>query len=175
MRPSRPTERCRYFAYGSNMLTRRLRAADRAPSAEPVAVGYLQGRRLTFDKIGRDGSGKCDAERTGEPTHRVHGVVFDLAAHDRRALDRIEGVGSGYALEPVAVVTDGGLVEAVTYVAIRKHRGLRPFDWYKALAVAGAREHALPPGYIDALRAVESIQDPDVARRAAHEALLPAG
>ena len=40
-----------HFAYGSNMLLRRLRAEERAPSAVPIGTGFLEGRRLTFDKV----------------------------------------------------------------------------------------------------------------------------
>jgi hypothetical protein len=54
-----------YFAYGSNMLTRRLRDPARAPSARVLATGYVTGRRLVFDKAGQDGSGKPDSCRVG--------------------------------------------------------------------------------------------------------------
>ena len=53
-----------YFAYGSNMFSRRLKHSTRVPSAEVVGVGSIKGYRLTFDKRSNDGSGKCDAEAT---------------------------------------------------------------------------------------------------------------
>ena len=37
-----------YFAYGSNMLTRRL--TNRVGGVTKVGVGYVPGRTLTFDK-----------------------------------------------------------------------------------------------------------------------------
>jgi hypothetical protein len=46
------------FAYGSNMLERRLTA--RTPSAIPVGTAYVEEYRLTFDKVSTDGSGKCE-------------------------------------------------------------------------------------------------------------------
>jgi len=58
------------------------------------------------------------------------------------------------------------------YVAKRKNRLLRPYHWYKEITIAGALEHGLPPGYVEWLRAVESIEDHDHRRRVAHEALL---
>ena len=82
----------RYFAYGSNMLTRRLKATDRAPSATLLGIGYVEGRRLTFDKVSKDGSGKCDAESTGENTDRVYGVIFEIASTEKAALDKAEGL-----------------------------------------------------------------------------------
>jgi hypothetical protein len=78
-----------YFAYGSNMLTRRL--LERTPSATPTGTGYVTGRQLTFDKIGQDGSGKCDAFLTERPGDRVFGVTFEIRSAERDALDAVEG------------------------------------------------------------------------------------
>ena len=162
-----------YFAYGSNMLTRQLTMADRAPSAKPVGIGYVEGRRLTFDKVSQDGSGKCDAEATGKKTDRVYGVIFEIALTDKAALDKAEG--KGYAEERVEVVTVAGKVQIETYIATKKVPVLRPYHWYKAITVAGAVEHELPKDYVEWLRAFESIEDPNAERRARREALLLAG
>ncbi|MDH5666481.1 MAG: gamma-glutamylcyclotransferase [Nitrospira sp.] len=163
-----------YFAYGSNMLTRRLTAADRAPSARPIGIGYVEGRRLTFDKASEDGSGKCDAEATGKPTDRVYGVMFEIALTDKAALDRAESLGTGYREEYVEVVTGAENLKIQTYIAIKKKPGLRPYHWYKVITVAGAVEHGLPSDYVEWLRAIESVEDPIAERRAKHEALLAA-
>lgn len=166
------SETFRYFAYGSNMLTRRLTAANRAPSAKPLGIGYLEGLRLTFHKVSRDGSGKCDAERTGNDTDRVYGVLFEINSKEKDALDCAEGLGKGYKEEKVDVVTDSGNVRAITYIATEKEPVLRPYHWYKALTVAGAVEHGLPGHYVEWLRAFESVEDPNDSRRAENEALL---
>jgi gamma-glutamylcyclotransferase len=109
-----------YFAYGSNMLSRRLRA--RVPSAMPIAKGFVSEHRLTFDKVSIDGSGKCDTEKTGVPKDRVYGVVYKIDGTDKPALDRAEGLGNGYAEKCVEVVTDGGTVLAKAYYATRKKK-----------------------------------------------------
>lgn len=165
----------KYFAYGSNMLTRRLTAADRAPSARPIGIGYVEGRRLTFDKASEDGSGKCDAEATGKPTDRVYGVMFEIAVTDKAALDKAESLGTGYREEYAEVVTGTENRKLQTYIAINKGTGLRPYHWYKAIVVAGAVEHGLPNNYVEWLKAIESIEDPNAERRSKHEALLAAG
>lgn len=160
------------------MLTRRLTAADRAPSAVPVGIGYVEGRRLTFHKIGVDGSGKCDAEATGDPSDRAHradrvwGVLFDVELSDKANLDRAESLGTGYVEETVRVRTPHGDLDATTYVAVLKDPALRPFDWYKALVAAGAEEHGLPAEYVARLRATPTMPDPRPHRRARNEALL---
>ena len=160
----------KYFAYGSNMFTRRL--AARTPSAVAVTTGFTGGRRLAFDKVSRDGSGKCDLERTGTAADRVFGVVYEIALAEKASLDEAEGLGRGYDAETVTVHTGAGEVRALTYVATTKDPGLRPYRWYRALVVAGAEEHALPRGYVEAIRCVEAIDDPDAARRTRNEALL---
>ena len=88
----------KYFAYGSNMLKCRLCAKDRCPSAKVIGMGYIEGRRLTFDKLSQDGSGKCDAELTNRPTDRVYGVIFEIALTEKDALARAEGLGKGAQL-----------------------------------------------------------------------------
>ncbi|MGE0310675.1 MAG: gamma-glutamylcyclotransferase family protein [Lautropia sp.] len=158
-----------YFAYGSNMGSRRLRAPDRAPSARRVAIGRVSGYRLTFDKVGRlDGSGKCDCEWTGRTAgagaDHVWGVVWRIAVAERAALDRVEGEGSGYRRARVVVQTDAGPMAADTYLATTKAPALEPFDWYLNHVLEGAIEAGLPAGWIDAIRSVGARVDPDGER-----------
>jgi hypothetical protein len=70
-------------------------------------VGALAGHRLRFHKIGQDGSGKCDADVTGNPEDRILGVVYGLSRDDKTILDRHEGLGGGYDEKVVEV--NGGL------------------------------------------------------------------
>jgi len=151
------TGRIVYFAYGSNMVTARLR--ERAPSATPIGIGRLPGHVLSWDKRSRDGSGKCDAEATGRNGDVIWGVLFELDAQDKPALDRAEGVGVGYVETLVTILTDHGAVDALTYCATEKDPALRPYRWYKALVVAGAREHQLPADYRRQLELVETVSD----------------
>jgi gamma-glutamylcyclotransferase len=161
-----------YFAYGSNMLTRRLTLPARAPSAVCAGTGYVECHRLAFDKVSRDGSGKADIEATGTTTDRVYGVLFRVAAAEESALDRAEGLGKGYRKGNIQVVTPAGAVPATTYIATDKEPACLPYHWYKAIVVAGAIEHGLPNAYIEWLRTVSSQPDPNATRRAENEASL---
>jgi cation transport regulator ChaC len=159
-----------YFAYGSNMFARRL--AARTPSAVRITTALVDGRRLTFDKVSTDGSGKCDIEATGNPADRIYGVVFRIATAELRALDEAEGLGHGYRKDEIMVVTSEGTLAAMAYIATEKDPKRRPYDWYQGFVVQGATENALPAAYSELIRAVPSQTDPDTARRARNEALL---
>jgi hypothetical protein len=151
------TQRIVYFAYGSNMLTARLR--ERAPTATPLGVGQLRGHVLSWDKRSNDGSGKCDAEATGRDSDVIWGVLFELDARDKPGLDRAEGLGAGYTEKLVRILINGGAIDALTYCATDKDPTLRPYQWYKALVIAGAREHGLPGGYRRRLELVVTVSD----------------
>jgi gamma-glutamylcyclotransferase len=163
--------RVRYFAYGSNMLTARLR--ERVPSATAIGTGQLEGYVLRWDKRSRrDGSGKCDADATGRQGDVVWGVVFELDQEDKPALDQAEGLGAGYMEKMVHVLTEAGPVTAVTYCATDKDARLRPYHWYKALVIAGAREHGLPASYRSRLELVVTVSDAKPARGRTLQELL---
>ena len=156
----------RYFAYGSNMWLRRLRSRDRAPSAVPLGTGRLDGYVLTFHKRGRDGSGKCSVLRTGDSSDTVFGVVFEVDERDRDALNRAEGDGYHPSTVDVTLVRTDEALTAELYVARRSYidETLRPFDWYKAFVLAGAREHSLPEEYVGFIERRTGREDPDRER-----------
>ncbi|OQB75900.1 MAG: hypothetical protein BWX92_02316 [Deltaproteobacteria bacterium ADurb.Bin135] len=153
-----------YFAYGSNMLSKRLRAPSRTPSALFLDTGFVEGRKLTFDKLSSDGSGKCDIESTGNPSDKVYGVLYEIIQSEKTALDKAEGLGKGYEEQAVAVITPSGPHKAIAYVGTSKKPDLKPFHWYKELVVAGAIEHLLPEEYVQNIRAVESKPDTNTER-----------
>ena len=61
---------------------------------------------------------------------------------------------------------------ATAYVATKKEPTLRPYDWYKALVIAGAKEHKLPIDYVEWLGTFDSQPDSNLSRRAANKSLL---
>ncbi len=148
------------FAYGSNMSVRRIQA--RVPGARLIGTARLVGYRLTWHKRSRDGSGKCNIVPAEGSV--VHGVLYEIQESEKPALDKAEGLGHGYEEQTVGVETAGEARDALTYVATDIAEGLRPYTWYKALVVAGAREHDLPPDYVAALEACEATEDPNRTR-----------
>jgi AIG2-like family len=154
-----------YFAYGSNMCTGRLRR--RVPSAAFLRIAKLVGHSFRFHKRSTDGSGKGDAFETGNPLDNVWGVIFDIDEREKRTLDEVEGLGLGYEEKTASAFDESGHEHRVTlYFAATNSidNTLRPYSWYKRFVVDGARQHALPNEYIDAIAALPDMEDSDQRR-----------
>ena len=159
-----------YFAYGSNLLSRRLR--ERTPSASALGHGVLPQHVLRWHMASSDGSGKCDVIETASATPCVvHGVVYRIARADKRWLDQAESLGVGYRDEQVTVFLAGQPVQACVYRALVIDVNAVPYDWYKAVVIGGAREHGLPDDYLTLLHGVPTKSDPDQERARRHFAL----
>jgi gamma-glutamylcyclotransferase (GGCT)/AIG2-like uncharacterized protein YtfP len=145
--PSRPVDL--YFAYGSNMSSRRL--LERAGSARARGRARLRGMRLALNKRGRDGSAK--ANLVIDARAEVWGVVFEIDSGHWPALDRYEW---GYARRRDEVWQGETRVGVQLYTARAPFvdPGLHAFDWYRDFLVEGAREHALPEAAIAQLLAL---------------------
>jgi AIG2 family protein len=165
-------ERFHYFAYGSNMLTARLRAPDRCPTAAPLGVADLNGYELRWHKkSNRDGSGKCDIVEAPEAS--VSGVLFSIAAKDKAALDEAEGLNKGYGEIAVTVLWRGESVKAAAYKATAVDPNAKPYTWYRAFVVAGAREHGLSADYVARLQGTPAVEDHNRTRHAENMRLIP--
>ncbi len=156
----------KYFAYGSNMSIPRLR--DRVSIAGNLGVYKLHGYKLKFHKISQDGSGKCDALRTGLENDFILGIVFEIDEKGKPELDRVEGLNHGYKEETVEVksINDSSLLEVVIYIATNVYPNLLPYEWYKHHVLIGAREAGFPEEYLQAIEEVTAIEDLDEDRKA---------
>mgnify|MGYP001815030179 CR=1 FL=1 len=118
----------RYFAYGSNMWTPRMR--QRCPSARLVGTAALVGWRATYDKPSVDGSAKLNIRPQAGGS--APGVIYEIEDHERAQLD---------AAEPryTPIETHLGLTSAYEGVPAT----VPPAEWYVDLVEAGARAHGL--------------------------------
>lgn len=98
----------------------------------------------------------------------MHGVVYDIAESERALLDRAEGAGFGYQTVELDVELKGRICRVSSYSAHPDwvDDSLRPYDWYLALVVSGARIHRLPASWIECLQRVQDWRDPDRKRAA---------
>lgn len=149
------------------MLPARLTA--RCPSARCLGRAEVPGFTLRFDKRGLDGSGK--ATLIPAPDH-VQGVLFRMSPADLAALDRAESAARGYDRhDSITIRHDGQALRAMTYLAPQPVAGLKPFDWYLALVLAGARLHRLDPAYLAWSYAQPRQPDPEPDRPGRREGL----
>lgn len=161
-----------YFAFGSNMLRQRLTVSDRCPSAVALGPAMAAGFRVTMWKRSMDSSGKATlVEAEG---HAAHGVLYKIGLDELALLDKSEGVGFGYERDDALAVRWGAeTVTAHAYIAAPGYTDatLVPFDWYAALCIAGADQHALPDHHVEALAAIPMRPDPEPQRETRQRAL----
>lgn len=138
-----------YFAFGANMARRVLvERRGIVPLASRAAA--VRGYELRFGLRGLPGIEPSFATIVANPEATVHGVLHTLAPRDLLRLDRIE---RSYERIPVAAETADGPFEATAYHVRRPSPERPPSRRYLALLVEGAREHGLPPAYLEALAA----------------------
>jgi len=163
-----------YFAFGSNLSSRRL--LQRLPAAGLGDVAILRHHRLCFRNNAQGASGKCDIEFTGNQDDNVYGIVYLLTEAEKLVLDGYETAGFGYRDKPVEVFTlDGDTIAAITYYAGTNEGMHPPYHWYKQHVLRGALEHSFPTEYIAAIEAVHSTEDPCPERASKESAIYDPG
>ena len=152
-----------YFSYGSNMSLQRMK--ERVPGAELFSIATLFGHQLKFHKLSKDLSGKCDAYCTNRKDDFVIGVVYRIGPNEKRELDQIEVSGFGYVNKTVELQgCQGQAIVAFTYCATKIDQNLKPYHWYKEHVLRGAEAAKLPNEYIESIRNIESLEDPDQSK-----------
>lgn len=145
-----------YFAYGSNMKKDRM--TERVPSAKAVGIGRLIDKKLAFNKIStKDGTGKTNIVAANGSI--VLGVLFEVDEGEIVNLDKAEG---GYERQDITVLdNDDKPMSAFTYVSTKIDNALKPHDTYLNYLIQGAEENEFPQNYIDNLKRVEFVPDPE--------------
>jgi gamma-glutamylcyclotransferase (GGCT)/AIG2-like uncharacterized protein YtfP len=131
-----------YFAYGSNMDAAAM--ARRCPRSKMIGLGRLARHRFTLMPEGY-------ATVVRDPRRTVHGVLWDLALADVRALDAYEEIGRGLyrkVIQPVIKV-GGGAVQALVYVG--RGEGGQPVAGYLEGVIEAGRAADLPAPYLSEL------------------------
>ena len=133
-----------YFAYGTNMDVEAMR--QRCPRSSVQGPARLARHRLAVTHEGTFTIAR-------DPGADVHGVLFDLALADVRALDRYEEVGRGaYAkiMQPVLRAA-GAPVRALIYVG-RTYGTAPPRADHLAVVQRAAQAFGFPPRYLAELQ-----------------------
>ena len=141
-----------YFAYGYNMQSEHMR--QQCPGSRLVAKVRLRDHRLVFSRWwdAWGGGGVADVQPAAGEV--VEGVIWDITAADREALDRFEAYPTSYSRKDVIVETwDGQRLGAFASVA-RPEGSYRPARDYLTRIIAGAEEQGLSPAYLTFLKGI---------------------
>ncbi|KFO31560.1 gamma-glutamylcyclotransferase isoform X1 [Fukomys damarensis] len=146
-----------YFAYGSNLLTKRIH--HRNPSATFCCVARLQDFKLDFGNF----QGKTSQRWHGgiatifqSPGDEVWGVVWKMHTSNLNSLDEQEGVESGtYVVIEVKVLTQEGKQLTCRSYLMTNYESAPPSPQYKKVICLGAKENGLPLEYQEKLKAIE--------------------
>lgn len=126
------SDRCWYFAYGSNMNVDRM--LERGAPFTQRKRGVMVDHRLVFNKVTSKYPGHGVANVVPERGFEVRGILYEVDRAGIAALDGFEGVRGGHYVRvtlPVAM-GDGTSVDAFVYVAHpdRVEEGLTPHEDY---------------------------------------------
>ena len=160
------------LAYGSNLHPFRL--TQRVPSATPIGVVSMPGKRLAFHKRSDDGSGKCLFYELESTEDTMYGVAYEIDMAEKPILDDLEGLNKGYNEQQVSVTLNGATHHSLVYVAASTHINptLVPYTWYKDMVVLGARYHGLPADYIAKIESVVAVPDHNPKRAASRATIV---
>ena len=76
----------KYFAYGSNLVIERI--TERLGKVKFLGPASIEDLRLSFNKLGEDGSGKCNIVKSQGDF--VYGVVYQISKLQKEMLDKFE-------------------------------------------------------------------------------------
>ena len=156
-------EKIYYFAYGSNMLFKRLN--DRI-TARKIGKAKLPNHKLTFYKRSNDNSGKCDIYDTRDSNDYVLGIIYEINKNEQEKLNRIEGKGNGYELKEIEVINENNeIIRTISYFATNIDENLKPYCWYKKHVLEGAKENHLEDDYIKTIEKIPCKIDLDEKRK----------
>lgn len=128
-----------YFAYGSNLNKRAM--ARRCPDAAPVGKFFLPDARLVFRGV---------ADCIAEPGSKCPGAVWQISDECEDALDRYEGIGSGfYRKEYLPIAGFRGESKLMLYV-MNSSGVMPPSVGYLDTIKQGYRDFGLPAAPLQA-------------------------
>jgi gamma-glutamylcyclotransferase len=158
-----------YFAYGSNLLTKRIRINNK--TAERVTNGILKNYRLDFADSTADTKyysptwNGCPATIIPEKDSKVIGVIWKIQTEDLPQLDQQEGVEVGI-YKPLTVdiesMSNGDIISCRSYQLVQnpsttldpqgRCQERCPSRDYLNVLVNGAVESKIPQNYIEFLK-----------------------
>jgi gamma-glutamylcyclotransferase (GGCT)/AIG2-like uncharacterized protein YtfP len=165
------------FQYGSNCLESQINSKDRlCGDAKFIDIAEtVDGLQLAFDVW--SSNRKCAAsDIVVSPGSNVWGALYEVpdflierktaAAQNRKSLDEIEGEGTNYRRETIAVRKDGDtIVKALTYRVRNPTPDLKTSLEYVEYIVKGLRERGVCEEYIARVKRLAATNNPAIATK----------
>lgn len=130
--------------------------AERCPTARLLGPALLPGHRFLINRHGL-------ATVVPASESQVHGLLWEIAPADERALDWFEGVERRLYLKQQRKVSANGMAHsALLYEAVDRRAG-PPRPGYLEEIIAAATACGLPQPYLAELRALLSTASPQAA------------
>ncbi len=161
-----PSDHVWYFAYGSNMQSATLRGR-RGIDYRSALPARVPGWQLVLDKPPLLPVGESFANIVPTKDAEVLGVLFEMSPADYEHLESSEGVGFGsyQRVEVQAHPLQGSTGPVLAYsLSSDRRSSLLPSRRYMQLLIEGAREHGLPPDYVDFLAALPAKDESALAQ-----------
>lgn len=137
-----------YFAYASNL---KVSVLEQRISGK--VQDYIQGRLIDygfrFNRRNEDGTARANI--ISSESEDVFGVLYQVDEKYRNSLLTSE---PGYRLIEVPVETEGGNVQASTFISNADDEDIYPAKDYLNTILTGAKEHSLPTEYTDFVRSM---------------------
>jgi gamma-glutamylcyclotransferase (GGCT)/AIG2-like uncharacterized protein YtfP len=163
------------FQYGSNCSETQINNKGRlCGDAKFVAIAEtVEDYQLAFDVWST--RRVCAASDIVACTRsKVWGVLYEVpdylierktaAAKNRKSLDAIEGEGTNYKRETIAVRrNDGSIVSALTYRARNPQQDLKTNLEYVGYIVEGLRDHGVQEAYVESVKQLAQANNPAIA------------
>lgn len=140
-----------YFAYGVNLNkdVLRKRIGDWKISKKAILEGYT----LCFSVYSKSWKGGVADIREMEGS-RVYGAVYLITEEQLNMLDRYEGVPNTYMRRKVKVITEDGVIDAITYVATNPKGYVKPSIEYLSNIIKGLRQHGYDENVIKEVKRI---------------------
>jgi gamma-glutamylcyclotransferase len=143
----------KYFAYGSNLNLADLKKwcdkrNENMPKLKNPKITKLENFELGFTRnsFGRKGG---VADIIFSKGNFCYGVVFDVAEHDFKILDKKEGVHEDGMGAYERLELENG---SITYkVRVKDDNFIQPSNEYLDVIITGAKNHELPDDWIEKL------------------------
>lgn len=163
------------FQYGSNCSESQIHGKDRlCGDAMFIDIAEtVDDFRLAFD-VWSTGRYCAASDIVDSPGSKVWGVLYEVpdfllerksaAAQNRKSLDAIEGEGTNYKRETIAVRQNSGpIVKALTYRVRNPKPNLQTSLEYVEHIIEGLRERGVREAYINQVKKAAATNNPAIA------------